>query len=50
MIDCFAPADSPEEETLLRIKGNYRRILIHHAIREDGLESIPFGWLEHSLS
>lgn len=50
MIDYFAPASSPEEEALRRIKGNYRRFFIQRAIREDGFESIPPAWLQHNLS
>lgn len=50
MIDYFAPASSPEEEALRRIKGNYRRLFVQHSIREDGLESILPAWLEHNLS
>ena len=49
MIDYFAPAPTPEEEVLRRIKGTYRREFISRAIAEDGLETIPPQWIEHSL-
>ena len=49
MIDYFAPAPTPEEETLRRIKGTYRREFIARAIDEDGLDSIPHQWTEHAL-
>lgn len=50
MIDYFAPADSPEEEALRRIKGNHRRGFVGHSIEQEGLKSIPPAWLEHNLS
>ena len=50
MIDYFAPAPTPEEAVLRRIKGNYRREFVARAIEEDGLETIPPQWTEHALS
>ncbi len=49
MIDYFAPAKSPEEEALRRIKGNYRRFFVRQHIQKDGLKSIPPAWLDHNL-
>jgi hypothetical protein len=43
MIDYFAPAPSPEEEILRRIKGTYRHHFIGRAIEEDGLEKEGLG-------
>ena len=50
MIDYFIPANTPEEEILRRIKGNYRRLFISQSILEDGLGSIPPAWLKHNIS
>ena len=50
MIDYFSPADTPEEEALRIIKGNFRRVFIEHQIAMEGLESIPPAWLKHNLS
>jgi hypothetical protein len=33
MIDYFIPANTPEEEILRRIKGNYRRLFISQSMR-----------------
>ena len=49
MIDYFAPAPTPEEEALRRIKGTYRQEFIKRAIEEDGLGTIPPQWTEHTL-
>ena len=50
MIDYFAPAPTPEEEVLRRIKGTYRRHFVAHAIDQDGLDTVPPQWIEHALS
>ena len=46
----FSPADTPEEEALRIIKGNFRRVFIEHQIAMEGLQSIPPAWLKHNLS
>ena len=48
-VDYFAPASTPEEAVLRRIKGEFRRSFIAEAIRTDGLASIPPQWIEHDL-
>ena len=50
MIDYFSPAETPEEDALRIIKGNFRRVFIEHQIAMEGLESIPPAWLKHNLS
>jgi hypothetical protein len=50
MIDYFSPADTPEEEALRIIKGNFRRVFIEHQIAMEGFQSIPPAWLKHNLS
>ena len=49
MTDYFTPADTPEEQALRVIKGNFRRIFIEHQIAMEGLQSIPPAWLSHNL-
>ncbi len=48
-VDCFAPASTPEEAVLRRIKAEFRRSFIAVAIRKDGLASMPPQWIEHDL-
>ena len=50
MIDYFSPAETPEEDALRIIKGNFRRVFIEHQIAMEGLQSIPPAWLKHNLS
>lgn len=50
MIDYFEPAPTAEEETIRRIKGNYRRQFVAHSADEDGFDSVPPAWKEHDVS
>ena len=50
MIDYFEQVADPAEAALHRIKGNYRRSFVAQAIENDGIESVPEAWLDHSLS
>ena len=48
--DYFAPAPTPAEAVLRRVKGNTRRAMINGALeRGDPLDSVPADWQEHDL-
>ena len=50
MIDYFKPAVTTEEEMIRRIKGNYRRHFVSHAIQDEGVDSIPEALKDHNIS
>jgi hypothetical protein len=48
--DYFAPAPTPAEAVLRRVKGNTRRAMIGAALeRGEPLDSVPADWQEHDL-
>lgn len=49
-MDYFIPAPTVAEETLRRIKGNYRRDFVLGAIKSEGLDSVPEAWRAHDIS
>ena len=49
MIDYFKPPVIAEEEMIRRIKGNYRRHFVSHAIQDEGVDSIPEPWKVHEI-
>jgi hypothetical protein len=50
MINYFDPAATAEEEIIRRIKGNYRRRFVSHAMRDQNTDSIPDLWKNHEFS
>lgn len=49
-INYFQKLSNPIDQTLIQIKGNFRRHFVGEEISKGGKDSIPPAWLNHNLS